>query len=290
MTEAQYSDETFTSDGHLTEAALTAAASGSSDDWDGLDQRAAQNHVEQCSLCAAHLGRTKRVITALAAPSPMEAAPEGLWDRVAQELQISSAASSSTALSPHNTGDGIDADKDSNPTDGRFSTVQQLHPQLRPRRSAGARWLTVFAAAAAGVVVGAAAVTWWLQSGQDDQPPSADAPTVVGGAVLEPVASDDLTGQAQMVDRGDGELELRVDLSATADPADGYFEVWLRDEDASRLMSLGAATAESTTLQVPAGIDLSQYPIVDVSHEHFDGDPTHSGTTLAAGPMEGVDE
>ncbi len=186
-------------------------------------------------LCAGQVTATHRVITALAVPSPLESAPEGLWDRIAEELQISPAAGED-AESAH----GVSAARGA-PAGGseashhdRIATVHQL----RPRRTASSRWMPVLAAAAAGLIVGGAAVTLWVNAvEEEEQPPAADAPAVVGGASLEPVASDDLTGEAQMVDRGDRVLELTVDLSGTADPADGYFEVWLRDEEASQLIS-----------------------------------------------------
>jgi hypothetical protein len=115
-------------------------------------------------------------------------------------------------------------------------------------------------------------------------------PTFLGAASLEPVAAEDFSGRAEMVETEEGLLELTVEVSAAPDPEAGYFEVWLRNEDGSRLQSLGVVTGtESTTFQVPEGLDLSEYPVVDVSHEHFDGDPGHSGTTLAAGPMEPAD-
>lgn len=110
-----------------------------------------------------------------------------------------------------------------------------------------------------------------------------------GGATLEPVAAQDFSGIADMVQRDDGSMELTIEISNAPDPAEGYFEVWLRDEEASQLISLGAVTRESTTLEVPAGVDLSEYNVVDVSHEHSDGDPGHSGVTLAAGLMEPED-
>jgi len=106
---------------------------------------------------------------------------------------------------------------------------------------------------------------------------------MVGEAVLVPATQDDVHGTARMVvSDADGE-QLVVSVSDL--PADGYYEVWLRDEAASRLISLGTVSSTTTTLPVPPGVDLSRFPIVDVSQERFDGDPSHSGVTVAAGPM-----
>ena len=60
---------------------------------------------------------------------------------------------------------------------------------------------------------------------------------------------------------------------------------WIRDEAASRMISLGTVTRQDTTLTVPEGVDLASYPVLDVSHEHFDGDPSHSTLSLWVGEM-----
>lgn len=116
-------------------------------------------------------------------------------------------------------------------------------------------------------------------------PIASPVPVVLGEAQLEPVAYSDLTGQAELVRHADGSMELILDVSSTPDPSDGYLEVWLRDQDATRLISLGTVASTTTRIMVPEGLDLEQFPVVDVSHEHYDGDPSRSGATLAAGPL-----
>ena len=37
---------------------------------------------------------------------------------------------------------------------------------------------------------------------------------------------------------------------------------------------------------VPDGLDLAEFPVVDVSEEHFDGDPSHSGDSVVRGPLD----
>jgi hypothetical protein len=37
---------------------------------------------------------------------------------------------------------------------------------------------------------------------------------------------------------------------------------------------------------LPDGLDLTQFPVVDVSEEHFDGDPAHSGDSVVRGPLD----
>ena len=107
--------------------------------------------------------------------------------------------------------------------------------------------------------------------------------------MLQPVTAAPSSSAARSRSRStgcsspDGALRLTVDVSEG--PQEGYYEVWLRDEQASRLISLGTVSGQTTTLPVPAGVDLDRFPVVDVSQEEFDGDPSHSGVTLAAGAM-----
>nr|WP_255316608.1 anti-sigma factor [Nesterenkonia sp. Act20] len=225
----------------------------------------AQRHLALCAPCREALAATERALNALRDPVNLLEPPAGLWDRIAAEIAETPAAPGPTGASVH---------------------------QLRPRPTPSRRWVPL-AAAAAGVLIGGAAVAGVLGQGSEEEAPAEPpvaAPTVLGDAALEPVAAEDISGQAEMVETEDGLLEITVEVSEAPDPEAGYFEVWLRNEDGSRLQSLGAVTGtESTTFQVPEGLDLSEYPVVDVSHEHFDGDPGHSGTTLAAGPMEPAD-
>jgi hypothetical protein len=37
---------------------------------------------------------------------------------------------------------------------------------------------------------------------------------------------------------------------------------------------------------IPTGLDLAEYPIVDVSREPFDGDPAHSSDSIARGTLD----
>nr|WP_255545973.1 MULTISPECIES: anti-sigma factor [unclassified Nesterenkonia] len=248
---------------------------------------------------------------ALRDPAALHEPPAELWDRIAAEIAAISEETRGAGPSPSGRGrpaeDRSDRDRPAEdlPMEDRsgedrldggrpMASVSELGS--RRRRRAGTaehpprRLWVPLAAAAAGAVLGGAAVAALLAQNDpaEVQPPVA-VTTVVGDATLEPVAAEDFTGRAEMVETEAGDLELTVEISAAPDPEAGYFEVWLRDAEGTQLISLGSATAGATTFTVPAGIDLSQYPVVDVSHEHFDGDPSHSGTTLGAGPMEEPD-
>jgi hypothetical protein len=76
-------------------------------------------------------------------------------------------------------------------------------------------------------------------------------------------------------------------VSARALPeVDGYYEVWLLDAAADRVLALGPLDADGTAeLPVPPGVDPYGYPHVDVSVEADDGDPAHSGVSALRGPV-----
>ncbi|MCH8564680.1 anti-sigma factor [Nesterenkonia sp. LB17] len=294
MTEQIPARNGFGTNGHLTDEYLavladprlahTESAADQTDDQT-LDQihpplpAAQREHLGLCGPCHAAFEATERAMEALRDPAALHEPPAGLWDRIAAEI----------AATPEHASD----------RGASMASVTELRPRTSDRNSRrqsqrepsrrSRAWIPL-AAAAAGALLGGAAVAAVLGQGDaaEVELPVA-VPTVVGDATLEPVAAEDFTGRAEMVETEAGALELTVEISAAPDPEAGYFEVWLRDEDGTQLISLGSATAGSTTFTVPAGIDLSQYPVVDVSHEHFDGDPGHSGITLGAGPMEEAD-
>jgi anti-sigma-K factor RskA len=90
------------------------------------------------------------------------------------------------------------------------------------------------------------------------------------------------SGRAELIDH-DGSLQLRVDTSEL-DAGDGYLELWLIDPSVTRLVSLGPLRSDGV-YDVPTGVDPAEFPIVDVSVEPVDGDPTHSGQSVLRGAL-----
>lgn len=260
MVERPVPNESHLSPDELEQAARSVPPAAA--DADPLPARVA-DHLEHCAGCRAEVDTQRRVIAALVHPTPLEEPPAGAWERLAVQLNAERGSE--------------------DPDDGA--------PVERRRRV-----LVMAAAAAAGLVVGAGGVALFgALAGTDDDadpgaPPTATspapespAPVAVGNAALEPASPAGVVGEAQMLEDADGQLQLTVNLSSA--PDEGYREVWLRDEDGTQLLSLGTMTSTETRVNVPEGVDLAEFPVVDVSQEAFDGDPTHSGLTLAAGPM-----
>ena len=139
----------------------------------------------------------------------------------------------------------------------------------RRRRRPRAAWL--LAAAAALVAAVALAVTLPRDGGPDR----------VAAAELERLGASG-SGDAELVEEG-GELVLRVE-TAGLDAEDGFFEVWVIDTSVSKLVSLGPLRPDGT-YDLPPGLDPRQFPVVDVSVEPLDGDPSHSGDSALRGQL-----
>ena len=152
----------------------------------------------------------------------------------------------------------------------------------RARRRRGAskrgRWISLVAAAAAVVIVGGIAITASLQRG-----PSVE---VLAAAELGALPDwEGAAGDAVVELSDDGERNVVVTMASDG-AVDGYREVWLISEDLSALVSVGVLEGENGRFVIPAGIDLEDYPIVDVSDEPLDGNPDHSGNSIVRGTLE----
>jgi hypothetical protein len=159
-------------------------------------------------------------------------------------------------------------------------------PVVAPVVSLGTRarrrmWPLLVAAVAVGIVGGIVVSAFFVDA--------AARVSVIAEAALDPLPGQSTSGSARVEEASDGRRDVVVDLagdSADTAPADGSGrEVWLLTEDASGLVSLGFLDGSSGRFAVPDGLDLSAYPVVDVSAETLDGDPAHSGDSLARGPL-----
>ena len=148
-------------------------------------------------------------------------------------------------------------------------------PVAAIRPAARRRWIAPLAVAAGIAVVAGVVVL-----GGDDEP----EPTVVATAALDSLGASG-SGSAELLDT-DGHLQLRVETD-DLDPGDGFLEVWVIDTAVERLVSLGPVRADGL-YDLPPGLDPEAFPIVDVSVEPIDGDPTHSGDSVLRGQLERV--
>lgn len=161
-------------------------------------------------------------------------------------------------------------------------TVGRAAPRER-RSSRVPTWAAGLAAALTLVAgVGLGRLTAAEPAAPEAQPEETGA--VVAAADLTALDSDADRGVASAV-RDDDMVTLRVQARDLGDE-DGFHEVWLINVDGKRMVALGVlAEWDTGEFQVPRGLIEEGYRIVDISVEPDDGDPTHSGVSLARGEL-----
>jgi hypothetical protein len=152
--------------------------------------------------------------------------------------------------------------------------------RLRPRGER--RTLHTWLAVAAGVAVGMSATVAFQALDPDES--AAPEDDVVATASLAKLGADGTSGTAEIRDTTDARV-LRVELDDRA-TGRGFREVWLLDPATGQLVSLGVLNGTEATFELPAGLDLRDYPTVDVSREPLDGDPAHSADSIARGDLD----
>jgi hypothetical protein len=216
-------------------------------------------HLAGCERCRSEVASLQRAVDAvavpqLAAPGPSVPPPPRVWEAIAAATGVSASPPSAPA-----------------PEEPPAHAAEVL-----PFRSRRRPVLLVAAAVVAGAAVGAGAV-----AGLADR----DDGEAVTAVALDPLADNDASGQAEVVVRDDGTRVVEVDLDAPA-LDDGYYELWLIDREVVGMVPLGVVSPGSQTFELPADLDLGQFPLVDVSVEPLDGDPTHSGVSVARGELD----
>ncbi len=239
---------------HLEPDELALVAIG-----DGTDGNL--KHLETCSVCRDDVDSLSAVSAILADGGPVPVrAPDHVWAGIAAAIEAQpepGVPAPVTHVGRHQPGS---------------RSVQTLRP--RRRRFSG---LSVLGAAAAG-----AAVMWigLIILDAAEQP----SDQRVASAQLAPLADSVEAGEADIYERN-GQRVLRLDTAALPDVTDGYLEVWLLGDEDTGMVTLGTLNGDGTELVLPPGLSTDTFAMVDVSVEHYDGDPTHSGESLWRGPI-----
>lgn len=135
--------------------------------------------------------------------------------------------------------------------------------------------------AVAGLVVLVVGVVGVLAARMDG-----DAGQVLAATRLEPL-TDVPEAAAAVIDVGETDtLDVTFDGPGlpTVPTVEGYYEVWLTDEQAEDMVSLGPLRDDGI-YRIPDGVDFHEFPVVDVSIEPDDGDPSHSGSSVLRGTL-----
>lgn len=211
------------------------------------DAVSAEQHLLECAACSSELDELSAVVRSARTVTADDAL-------VAPPESVWEAVSAEVA-------------RDSAPVD--IASARRRRPS----------WLMLAAAACLGLVVGAGAVYGVASDGGSDSPA-----TVLASAPLEPLEGQTARGVAQVVETPSGPL-VSVDVSGLA-KADGFYEVWLLDKDATKLISLGVLDGKDHgEFAMPPGVSMADYPVVDVSLEPDDGNPSHSKNSLVRGVL-----
>ena len=119
-------------------------------------------------------------------------------------------------------------------------------------------------AAVAGIALGSAVTFGLQQSGSQGE--------LVAQATLAPIEDSGYQGSAT-VEQVDGKAVLVVSVPDLPSVTDGYYEVWMATADAGTMVAVGTLNpGEEAVLTLPAGMQAADFPLVDVSLEHYDGD------------------
>lgn len=220
-------------------------------------------HLESCERCRAEVASLQRAVDVLAVPelaAPVASVPPPpqVWDAIAAATGVSATPHPAVTAAP--------------------AAPVVAEATVLPFRSRRRPWLLATAAAVAGAVIGAGAVAVL-----DDRDVDGGEPVIA--VALDPLADNDASGRAEVIVRDDGSRVVQVDLDAPA-LDDGYYEVWLIDSQVVGMVPLGVVLPGTQEFELPADLDLEQFPIVDVSVEPLDGVPTHSGVSVARGELE----
>lgn len=267
-----------------------------------------ETHLATCPQCQAELASLRTVVTTARDGGPMEIEQPSpaVWDRIRGELALSTTAATTTGAAapaggattagPATTAgkavprsQGSSAASSGAPGGGApgggapggttdDAAVVSLDAH-RARRGRPATWLMA-AAAVGGIAVGGVVTAALMGTS------SAPEATVAASVDLAPLPAWDAAGTADLTVTDDGQQVLVVTVDADAPASDGFQEVWLIDTEVSGMVSLGILDGTTGEFVIPAGVDVADFPIVDVSLEPFDGDPTHSGDSIVRGQIE----
>lgn len=240
---------------------------------------AEREHLESCPGCAGELDALRRTVLIGRAAGTVDLVEpaDGVWGRIHSALGLSDAVADRPVL----------ADVDDPPNGGaadrstESAVVAPVRVLIERRRRRA--WLPVAAAACAvGLVGGIVGGAWWQSTREAESAP------VIAEAQLDPLPGWVATGRAYVEKSGDGQRVVVVDVidaGAGAEAGADLREVWLLTADATGLVSVGLLDGASGRFSIPAGIDLSEYPVVDVSAEPEDGNPAHSGDSIVRGTL-----
>jgi anti-sigma-K factor RskA len=194
------------------------------------------------------------------------APPERVWHRILADVR----QPNPLAAEPDKGTDFDQTERDhGSVSELTVTPVSHLRRKLRPG-------VLAVAAGLVGLLVGTGAT---LALTRDRPAPTASAAQIV----LQPL--DALA--AAVLDLGAGnQRTLTVHVQGLPAVPGTFYEAWLMNAEPQRLLSLGVLdSTHAGVFQIPPGLDLSRYPVVDISLQPFNGSPAHSGDSAVRGTI-----
>jgi hypothetical protein len=279
---------------HLDAELLSLLALG-----EPLGTDADADHLANCPTCSETLRGLQHAVhvaTLDTAGVELERPGSKNWAAIHQALGLSPALATDPLIQPSGGPPAPEkpaalekpaaAEARPNQGDGTAPAPIPMRPSAKDRRGRPGLWII---AAAAGIVLGTAA--GWTAAGvlghtgtpAPSSTQSGPVSTVVAQTSLTPLPAHTGSGDARVEQLPDGTRHLIIRLSN--DPITGFRGVWVGSADLSRMVSLGVLDNESGIFTIPDGVDLAQYPIVDVSNQPYNGNPAHSADSIARGTL-----
>ena len=220
----------------------------------------------------AGVGRSVNSQVRIETPSPE------VWRRIATELGLKE-SEPAVAPSPPTANNAHPSTSTIEPTAPAAATPVAAPTQIRSARNRrGRRIFALAVAAALALIVGVGGGIAW-----ERRTPSE---TVLAQADLSALPDwAGARGQATLERDAAGNQVLVVTVE-TPRPVAGFQEVWLIDPTVTGMQSIGLLTEPTQRFQLPAGLDVTQFPIVDVSAEPPNGVPAHSGDSIVRGTLD----
>jgi hypothetical protein len=237
-------------------------------------------HLLACDQCRADVEQLREVVSAVRVDvpaGPAVAPPDRVWQGIAAATGVRAVPR------PDRVAGGTDAQP----------SPEALPPArdelaARRRRRPGIGMRTLIGVAAAALVVGAAGGVLGSRLMDEKSPPAVQQPdqqivAEVPLANLQPTVTD-ASGSASVVNTASGK-RLVLDVSKLPPMPGHFYEVWLIDSKIKKMVSLGVLDGSTGRFAIPNGVDVSAYPIVDVSVQQ-PGNPAHSGDSVLRGVIK----
>ncbi len=159
------------------------------------------------------------------------------------------------------------------PADEPAETPERLDRPTPSRR----RVLSLALAAGLALLAGIGGTLAWQQFTSND--------TVISSAPLEPLpAWSGAAGVATLEEDAAGNKILVITME-TPRPVDGIQQVWLADSTATKMTPIGPLSQPGQRFVLPEDLDVSRFPLIDISVQQPGGNPAHSGNSIVRGTL-----